>query len=285
MADIYLSELFTNLSPLKNYKIHFAKCADGFEPLVAFMRDMNEWREWNSYSNAHEEDGSEKIPRNDFNRDFIFSLISFYPERNTWLFGGIWRVVNRNLTLGNDYPYEVELCDDYSKFIGRLKIKYAHNERRVRNNMETYFPRLIVKELLEEKYSTHVFPGYKNLDIPFRTLENVILKDNQVWKNALSIKGIYLITDTKTVKKYVGKAAGEYGIWQRWNDYIVDGHGGDVDLIQLVENKGMEYVRQYYKFTLLEIVQAWDENSIDDRENYWKRVLMTREESTGHNKN
>lgn len=285
MADIYLSELFTGLAPLENYKIHFAKRADGSEPLDAFMRDMDEWREWNCYSKAHKDDGTAKKPRDDFNREYIFSLISFYPENDTWLFGGIWRVVNRDLTVGNDYPYTVELCDDYIKFIGRLKILFTHNERGVRNYMETYFPRLVVKELLDEEYSTYSFPGYKNLDVPFRTLENVIRKDNPAWKNALSLKGIYLITDTVTGKKYVGQAGGEHGVWQRWSDYIADGHGGDVDLKKLVDSKGMEYVRQHYKFTLLEIVQAWDESDIDDRESYWKRVLMSRMESVGHNKN
>ena len=80
--------------------------------------------------------------------------------------------------------------------------------------------KLVVKEILEEPYSIHTFPGYKNLDVPFMTLENVINKDHPSWKNALSIKGIYLITDTKTGKKYVGKASGEKGFWQRWSDYI-----------------------------------------------------------------
>jgi hypothetical protein len=68
-------------------------------------------------------------------------------------------------------------------------------------------------------------------------------KDDPIWKNALSIKGIYLIMDTKTGKRYVGKADGEHGIWQRWGDYICDGHGGDVDLRRLVDEKGMDYIK------------------------------------------
>jgi len=284
MEKIYLPEVFTDIVDLKKYKIHFAKRAtNGSEPLDSFMRDMDEWRDWNRYSNAYKDNGIKKKPTDYFSREFIFSLISFYPERDTWLFGGIWRVTDRNLTEGNDTPYTIELCEHFSKFIGRLKIQYTHNERMVRNNMENHFSKLIVKELLDEVYSTYVFPGYRNLDIPFKTLENVIQNGNPAWKNALSLKGIYLITDASSGKIYVGKADGENGIWQRWSDYIADGHGGDVELQKIVKSQGMDYVRAYYKFTLLEIVQTWDEINI--REDYWKRVLMSRAKEIGHNRN
>ena len=183
------------------------------------------------------------------------------------------------------YPYEVELEETYSEYIGRLKIKYEYKDRATRVKMEKHFSSMAVKEILEEPYSTFVFPGYKNIDVPFKTLESIMKKDVLEWKTALSIKGIYLITDTKTGKKYVGKADGEKGIWQRWSDYISNGHGGDVDLIKLVKSKGFEYVRQYFKFSLLEAITGWDENDIDDRESFWKRVLMSRLEKFGHNKN
>ncbi len=275
MNDIYLSEFFTDLHPLHEYKIHFAK-PDSEEPLDAYMRGFEEWTWWNRFSTG----------KDDFNRKYIFSLISFYPERDTWLFGGIWEVIERDFENGGNYPYKIVLCEEYQKFIGRLKIKYSHRERQVRNRMENYFHQLIVKELLEEPYAIHPFPGYKNLDISFMALENVILKDHPSWKNALTIKGIYLITDTKTGKKYVGKASGEKGVWQRWSDYISDGHGGDVDLKKLLDaNGGLTYARNYYKFTLLEIAESYTANDIDDRENYWKKVLMSRLEVAGHNKN
>jgi len=274
-STIYLSDIFTKLHPLNEYKMHFAK-PDPVEPLDAYMRDFSEWEAWNRWSNG----------RDDFNRKYIFSLISFYPERDTWLFGGIWEVLSRDFVNGGEYPYTIKLCDEYRQFIGRLKIKYSHRERQVRNRMESYFPQLVLKEILEEPYSIHAFPGYKNFDVPFMTLENMFRKDYLPWKNALSIKGIYLITDMKTGKKYVGKASGEKGFWQRWSDYISDGHGGDVDLKKLLDDRGgLQYARENYKFTLLEIVESSLENEIDDRENYWKRVLMSRLESVGHNKN
>ncbi len=279
--NIYLSEIFTALHPLNQYKMHFAK-ADPGEPLDAYLRDFNEWMTWNSWSGRK----NKKRATDFFNRKYIFSLINFYPEQDTWLFGGIWKVLDRDFVAPGDHPYKIELCEEYQNFIGRLKIKYAHKDRQVRNVMENYFPKLVVKEILSEPYSIQSFPGYKNLDISFLTLENVIKKDHLSWKNALSIKGIYLITDTKTGKKYVGKASGEKGFWQRWSDYIYDGHGGDIDLKNLIDSHGgLQYARENYKFTLLEIVESSMENDIDDRESYWKRVLMSRMETVGHNKN
>jgi len=274
MKEINLQSIFNNIQP-NEYKIHFARTSNGGnEPLDDFLTDFEYWKGWNRYCKS----------KNEFNRDYIFSLICFYPEKDTWLFGGIWKIVSRDMSKV-PYPYEIELVDDYSEYIGRLKIKYDYKKRTTRAKLENHFSEMVVKEILEEEFSSVVFPGYKNIDISFRTLENIMKKDVLSWKNALSIKGIYLITDIKTGKKYVGKADGAYGIWQRWSDYINNGHGGDVDLKKLVDDKGFDYIKQNYKFTLLETITGWDENNIDDRESYWKRVLLSRMEEVGHNKN
>ncbi len=273
MKEIELRAIFRDLDP-NSYKVHFARRSGSTEPLNEYIADFEYWKGWNRYSKS----------KDDFNREYIFSLINFFPERDTWLFGGIWRVVSRDMSKV-PYPYEVELVDDYSELIGRLKIKYVYKDRGTRVRFENHFDKMLVKEILAEPFSTVAFPGYKNIDIPFMTLEAIMRKDAQAWKNALSIKGIYLITDIKTGKKYVGKADGEHGIWQRWGDYISNGHGGDVDLKKLVDSKGFEYVRENYKFSLLEPITGWDEYDIDDRESYWKRVLMSRMEEVGHNKN
>lgn len=280
MSEIMLSEIMTNLKPYEEYKIHFAKCSEGEEPLDVFTWDFEKWKNWNRWSNG----------KNDFNRSYIFSLINFYHEYDTWLFGGIWEVKGRDFKnfnkVTNPYPYTIELCSDYKALIGRLKIKYAHHERGVRNKMEQYFDSFILKEILPESYSIEAFPGYRNLDVPFCSLEKVISSCSIEWKSSLQVKGIYLITDKATGKKYVGKASGKGGFWQRWSDYINSGHGEDVELKNLLDkNGGIEYARNNFKFTLLEIVESDLGNELDDRESYWKSVLMTRLSSVGLNKN
>jgi hypothetical protein len=111
-------------------------------------------------------------------------------------------------------------------------------------------------------------------------LENIVRKDAISWKNALSVKGIYLINDLKAKKKYIGKASGESGVWGRWSEYIRNGHGGNVTLKKIMEDsdKGWKYVKDNYVFTLLEHLGSWEESEIDSRESYWKNVFGSRSE-------
>ena len=48
-----------------------------------------------------------------------------------------------------------------------------------------------------------------------------------------SVVGIYLITDTRDGRQYVGKADGADNIQQRWSAYAANGHGGNVKLRNL----------------------------------------------------
>ena len=286
MEKIFLKDIFNKVfSNQTQYKLHFAR-PDETQPLDAYMRsgiDKNgEWERWNKYSKAK---GKNNKADNDFNREYIFSLISFYPEKDTWLFGGIWRVTGRNFLPGKNHPYDVEVCEDYNEFIGRLKITYEYKDRETRPLMEKHFSKFEVKEILPEAYNVVSFPGYREVDYPFKTIEIIIKKDNPAWKTALSVKGIYLICDTRSGKKYVGKASGVDGIWGRWKTYIENGHGGDVDLIKLVNDKTFTYVKDNFKFTILECFGRWEETEIDKRESYWKRALLSRLETVGHNKN
>ena len=122
MKDIRLNKIFYNINPVE-YKVHFARTSNnGTEPLDEYIADFEGWKGWNKYSKS----------KNDFNRKYIFSLINFYPEKDTWLFGGIWEVISTNMS-NIPYPYEIELVDDYSEYIGRLKIKYPYKNRSLSN--------------------------------------------------------------------------------------------------------------------------------------------------------
>lgn len=95
-----------------------------------------------------------------------------------------------------------------------------------------------------------------------------------------------MLTDTKTGKRYIGSAYGDSGIWSRWSQYIANGHGGNKQLRELVEQKGFEYVENNFKFTLLEMHPMFKtDDFIIQRESFWKGVMMTREKETGYNSN
>jgi len=109
MKKISVSEII-KLKNLYDYKLHAARWNGSDHPLDVFVRDHNEWFHWNTWRSNKDE----------FSRDYIFSLIDFYHETDMWLFGGIYKVISRsNVTQG--HGYEIEEVAEYSPFVGRLK--------------------------------------------------------------------------------------------------------------------------------------------------------------------
>lgn len=66
------------------------------------------------------------------------------------------------------------------------------------------------------------FTDYFDLIVDFSELKEIVENQYSDWKTIVSaIKGIYLITDTKTGLLYIGSAYGEDGIWGRWSEYVM----------------------------------------------------------------
>jgi len=86
MSEIKIENILKLIeSDLSYYKLHLA-CWNGHEqPLNVYLESWDKWVNWNEWRGN----------KNDFNREYIFSLIRFYHEPNKWLFGGIFRVVKR----------------------------------------------------------------------------------------------------------------------------------------------------------------------------------------------
>lgn len=259
------------ITDLENYKVHFARWNDVEQPLEVWVRDRKEWQEWQEYRPA----------RNDFNRPYIFSLMQFYHETDIWLFGGIFDVLARR-----EDRYEVRLSDAGEGFIGRLKLRSPYRGRTTRANFENHYSSFEVQEILREDYSGRSFPGYEGIDLSFDELQTLVRNDRPDWKAALeSIKGIYLITDTKTGRRYVGSAYGPQGIWLRWSSYVESGHGGNFELRALVTDPTLDYCRANFRFALLEHRSSrTPDEVVMERETFWKRILLTRGEQ-GLNRN
>jgi hypothetical protein len=246
-----------------DYKVHFAKWNQKNQPLDVFTKDRLEWKGWQEY----------RATRDDFNRPMIFSLARFYHEPSTWLFGGIFRVLARH-----EDRYEVEQTDIGEGFIGRLKLRSPYNSRLVRVNMAGQYANFEVPEILREPYTGRPFPGYEDINISFEEIETLVRNSRLDWKAALeSVKGVYLITDTNTGKRYVGSAYGEGGVWSRWCSYAESGHGGNVELRALVLTPKLDYCRAHFRFALLEHRPARTADElIIARENFWKQLLLSR---------
>ena len=264
----------------EEYRLHFAKNSEGSEPLDSYLDSFEHWAGWNRYCAG----GRDRFPVR-----YIISFMNFYPKPGSSLFGGIFEVLARHWENNvEDNPsefYDIRLVDDYKELIGRLRVETPYTGQQTVVNLDKY-DTVEVLELLPAPYAHHVFPGYENIDYDSAIIRKIIASDAHDWKAALSsVKGIYMLTDMNNGKKYIGAAYGDGGIWGRWQNYMYSLHGWNSELIKLYDEHGEEYM-QNFKFTLLEVYSA---STLDEyiirRENYWKGVMLSRDERYGYNDN
>lgn len=264
------------IMPIDNpshYKMHVAKYNGNVNPLDDFISDFGNWIGWNCWR-------SEKVNR--FTRQFVISFMDFYPQKGIFLFGGIFEILNTY-----SGHYDIQLCELYKEFIGRLKVSNIITTRGSAFNFENHYDKIEVAEILDKSYSSHIFPGYERIDYSFSSIKAIINREPPDWKSALeNIKGVYMLTDQQNGKRYIGSAYGDSGIWSRWSQYCANGHGGNKELVELVSQNGYEYVEKNFKFTLLEIHPMFTaDDFIILRESYWKDVMMSRNGKYGYNAN
>jgi hypothetical protein len=115
------------------------------------------------------------------------------------------------------------------------------------------------------------FPGFDRLVLSFTQLQAVMREPRYAsWRTALSsVSGIYLITDTRDGRHYVGKADGLENIRQRWSAYAANGHGGNVELL------GMD--PSTFRYSLLRVFDPSTPTAeINIAESHYKLALDSR---------
>jgi len=187
-------------------------------------------------------------------------------------------------------PCEYSRLQEYDALIGRLIIRThkGNTYSRYVFSLTNYLKgrEIIVQEILPGEYQPVQFKGYENVHFSFPVLLQILCgKKFEEYRNSLArINGIYCLTDTYTGKLYIGSAYGNDGIAQRWDCYIENQTGGNKSLKDLYEEKGEEYFKKYFTFTLLEwLDKKVPANKVIERENYWKEALDTR--THGYNNN
>lgn len=266
-----LFDLLKHLEPTfseNKSKVHLARFNGSEHPLDVFVQGQGNFDEWQSWQDAR-----------NFQREFVVSLIQAgSPTR--WLFAGLFRV--NNCEERNDpthhFSYNMERVSAAEDWVGRLYLTSCYKQRNSYLLGETLADDLVLAELQPNRLSIGQFPGYKNINITKGQLEIVISQNIESWRSALSsVKGIYLITDTKTGKLYVGKADGEDGIWGRWSVYSATNHGHNVKLKSEFGIDALPERKNDLRFSLLEIADLNAmEHEINERESHWKDILMSR---------
>ena len=287
-----------DINHLDEYKFHAASWNGKTHPLDAYIKDDKgvgevggNWKGWQTWYGG----------KNRWTRKYILSFMRFNPEGDpdVWLFGGIFEVKGLNIPEEQEQGdfYDVDLTDQGREYIGRLKIIYHHQPQQSYLKLEKCYPELKLGGILKVPYSGGDFNGYEKVSLNFSKFESIVRSNKDDWRVALhSIKGIYVIFDKKTGKKYVGSAYGEDRIWGRWCCYVDSLHGGNKKLKELFSNdqdmlgisqeeNPIDYARKNFRLTLIE---WWpyeiNETFIRGRENYWKEALLSKGEF-GYNSN
>ena len=206
-------------------------------------------------------------------------------SNETWLLTTI-KKVTKELNVLNNINYEGKELKEYEQFLGRVIVKYHKSHQTQLRHYKSIKDKLIVIQILPTLLDGEDFPGYDKVRLSYSQLKTIIDRNKRDWIAALeNQKAVYLITDTHTVKLYVGSATSEHGmLLQRWKNYVSNGHGGNIGLIELVKKEGFDYVKKYFQYSILENYNAKvDDDIILSRESWWKEIFKSRE--FGYNKN
>lgn len=204
---------------------------------------------------------------------------------DTWLLTTI-KQITKDLNVIDNINYEAYEIEKYKKYYGRVILKFHKTFQSQGVLYANIHKDLIVNQILPTLFDGDDFPGYDNVKLTFNKLKTIIIQNKKDWINALqNQKGVYLITDTNNGKLYVGSATGNNGmLLQRWQSYIQNGHGGNKELKEIVEQKGITYIQKYFQYSILENYNSKvDKHIILERESWWKEVLKSRE--FGYNSN
>lgn len=276
MEKIYLNNLLHfNQTDYGNIKIKFNQ-SNGYEdPMELYQNNPdivnNQWLFWRSKQ-----------------RYFYVGQIAICFLKlsyDTWLLTTIKRVT-KELNIYDGINYEGEELEEYKSYFGRVVIKYRKTFQQQGRYYGEICDNLEVQQILPTIFDGDDFPGYDKVRLSYRQLESVLNRGKRDWIAALeNQKAVYLITDKENGKMYVGSATSDYGmLLQRWRSYVANGHGGNKELIELVNEKGYEYIKANFQYSILENYNAKvDDHIILERESWWKETLQTRK--YGYNSN
>ncbi|MCP5230242.1 GIY-YIG nuclease family protein [Accumulibacter sp.] len=267
MKAIRIIEAVGGKVAIDQTKVHLATWNGADNPLDVYLAgNFQEWQRWQTKRN--------------FEQKYVLSLIKL-PGNDRWLFAGLYESKGHEEKAWQDgkslFYYDLTALDDYAELDGRLVVRFKRSGRQSYLHAERWIDQMDVEEIMAEKLSIAEFPGFRKVDISKGELELIVNQSLESWRVALSnVAGVYLISDTESGQLYVGSATGAGGIWQRWCTYAANGHGGNTEIVALLQERGADHARNF-RYSILELADLHDsQDEVSSRESHWKRILLTR---------
>lgn len=260
---------------LYNTKIRLNTYNGVTNPIEDFKKDPNSLLAWNYWNNKTYRVGQISI-----------GLVSMGNDK--WLLftvGKITKVLEHPIDINgklrdckDEIQVEFETLEKFKDLFGRVIVDYSNHSQQLFRNANGLIDKLIVKEVLPSVYSGFEFPGYDNVCLSYDELRTVVKGNHPSYRNALANqKAVYVLTDTKNGKLYIGSATSQRGmLLSRWTSYVVNGHGDNIELKEIVKSLGFDYIKSYFQYAIIENFNAKvDDEYVLKRERYWKRVFKT----------
>jgi hypothetical protein len=189
----------------------------------------------------------------------------------------LWSVLANRGEIGHDgvrRTFDLEHTDLMSDLRNRLVIGWRLPRRWwIHGATATTYPIMEIADAEPVR-----FPGFDALTLDYPQLQAVLREHRYAaWRTALSsVIGIYLITDTRDGRHYVGKADGAENLLQRWAAYAANGHGGNVEL------RGLD--PSTFRLSVLRVFDpATPTAEINAAESHFKRALDSRRHGLNRN--
>lgn len=231
--------------------------------------------------------GGDKRSRNQVG-EIQFQFIEV--EYHKWLFIGAYLILEKDSQVHvNGVRYALaKRLEEYDKYVDKVLVDLTLPSRNWLYTNREFIDHIEVNSVTATSYFDRnvQFPGFENLSLSYVDLKKQFYSPS--WRYQLSsVYGVYVLTDMKTGKLYVGSAYGENGLFGRWSAYLANGYDKDEfedsnypnkRLRELVNTKGMEYIRKHFRYSVLEIFgknELGKQKSLA-REKYWKQVLGSR---------
>lgn len=248
---------------LNVYKIHCAASRDD-SPLEAFFEGrFKAWQEHQTQQN--------------FRCDEIISLIHLQEDK--WLFAGIYQVLGVKHRKDGEkswYEYGTREMPGLDHLVGRVVVQFRKRFLAAHLIGPKYIDKLMVSEIRERRLRVCDFPGYSGVNLTYRMLRTVVRKNMPRWKDALSdVGGVYLVTDARTGKLFVGCAHSGDTIWHQWVSFAINGHADVKSLRRLLSREQGDY-QFNFQFSILEVCDLRaGKDYVIGRADHWKQALQT----------
>jgi len=228
---ILLNEIL-KLSELNNVKIRFnIMFSDNWNPIEIFKNNDFDTLLRGQYWNYNKTKSYK-------NNQITLGFVRMNSNEDLWLLFHVGKIT-KDLNKFNNIGYAYEVLHEYEKYFGRLIIRFKNKSQNMIRLATSVMDDCEVVQILPDTFDNDIFPGYDKVNISWQELSRLVSKES--WKTALqNQKGVYLITDAKTGKMYVGSAYGENMILGRWQSYIKTGHGGNIELKKL----SLDYIKE-----------------------------------------